>query len=231
MLLQNITIKYSIRPPQKRKLGSSIACWSGEMLRQVVLFPGMRLFAPYHVYGREHLSGKGPYIFAVNHSSHLDTPLLLAALPLSLRLRVRVAAAQDYFFTCWWKGLLVRLIFNAFAFARQRPAALFSLLYAAQLLQEGQSLLIFPEGTRSRDQQLHAFKRGVGELALETAVPVVPVWLENTSEVFPKGAHFPRRHRVAVYFGAPQTFSSTQDSSQVATEIEDSVRLLSECSG
>jgi 1-acyl-sn-glycerol-3-phosphate acyltransferase len=226
MLIKNSISKQFEALPQEHRLSLSIVRWSGEILRQLLLFPAIRLLAPYRVYGREHLVGAGPYIFAVNHCSHLDAPLFLAALPLSLRLRVRVAAAQDYFFTSWWKGLLVQLILNGFAFARQRPASVFSLLYASQLLQQGQSILIFPEGTRSRDQQLHTFKHGVGMLALETAVPVVPVWLENTAAVFPKGAHFPHRHSVAVHFGVPCIFSRTINASEVTSEIEGAVRHL-----
>jgi 1-acyl-sn-glycerol-3-phosphate acyltransferase len=226
MLIRNSIGKQYEVLPQEHRLSFSLVSWVGEIVRQLIVFPVIRLFAPYRVYGSEHLVGTGPYIFAVNHCSHVDTPLLLAALPLSLRLQVRVAAAQDYFFTSWWKSLLVQLVFNGFAFARRRPASLFSLLYASQLLQQGQSILIFPEGTRSCDQQLHTFKRGVGELALETAVPVVPVWLENTAAVFPKGAHFPHRHSVAVHFGMPHTFLRTSNASEVTSEIERAVRRL-----
>src|SRR5438309_339059 len=71
----------------------TIASLCGEVVRQTCLFPVLRSYTCQQVYGSEQLSDTGPYIFAANHCSHLDAPLVLAALPPFLRLRVRVAAA------------------------------------------------------------------------------------------------------------------------------------------
>jgi 1-acyl-sn-glycerol-3-phosphate acyltransferase len=201
--------------------------WIGEGLRQAVLFPLVRLCAPYRVEGVEHLQGKGPYLFAANHSSHLDTPLVLAALPRSVRLQTLVAAAADYFFTNPWKGALVRTGLNAFAFQRKGPGRETSLDHARQLLSQQRHLLIFPEGTRSRDGQLQPFKWGVGKLALSGPYAVIPTSIEGAHEVFPKGARWPRRRRVVVRFGAPLCFLPSADPAQVTAHIEQAVRRLS----
>lgn len=200
--------------------------WLGEGLRYLLLFPALRIVTPIGVEGIEHIQGDGPYIFAANHSSHLDTPVLLAALPGRLRPRVRVAAAADYFFTSCWKSVPVRILLNAFAFERQGPGCASSLLRARQFLTAGHSLIIFPEGTRTKDGQLQHFKRGVGKLALTEDVPVIPTWIDGTYTALPKGARLPHKQRVTVHFGVPLNFAERSNPLNVAAEIEQHVRAL-----
>jgi 1-acyl-sn-glycerol-3-phosphate acyltransferase len=205
-----------------------IALWAGEALRQALLFPALRLVAPLTVEGTEHLRGVGPFIFAANHSSHLDALVILAALPGRLRQRVRVAAAADYFFTNRIKGLLVSMALNAFAFERRGPGCNASLDEAQRLLRAGQSVLIFPEGTRSPDGQMQPFKRGVGTLALADGIPVIPIHIEGAHEAWPKGAFWPRRHQIAVRFGAPLCFAQPGEPLEVAACVERAVRNLAD---
>jgi 1-acyl-sn-glycerol-3-phosphate acyltransferase len=208
-----------------------ITPWFGESLRRMLLFPALWMVAPLRVEGVEHLQGKGPYIFAANHSSHLDAPLLLAALPTQTRLHTRVAAAADYFFTNRWKGALMRTILNAFAFERKGPGRAASLEHAQRLLSGGQHLLIFPEGTRSKDGQLQPFKWGVGKLALAGSFAVIPVHIEGAHDVLPKGTHWPRRQQVVVRFGKPMRFSASDDPAIVTMHVEQAVRNLAPSSG
>lgn len=202
---------------------SIMRAWPGELLRWIGLFPPLWVLTRPSIHGGEQFTGNGPYIFAVNHSSHLDTPLLLAALPLRLRLRLRAAAAADYFFTSWWKGSLVKLLFNAFSFERRGFAGLSR---AQRLLKEGYSVLLFPEGTRSKDGQLQPFKRGIGWLAQATHVSVVPVWIEGAHAAMPKGACLAHPHRVQIRFGAPLHFPQGLDQASVVATIEQQVRAL-----
>jgi 1-acyl-sn-glycerol-3-phosphate acyltransferase len=202
---------------------SVIRAWPGEVLRWIVLFPPLLALTRPRIYGREKLTGNGPYIFVANHSSHLDTPLLLAALPLRLRLRLRCAAAADYFFTCWWKSTLVTIVCNAFSFERK---GFIGLQNARQLLKDGYSVLLFPEGTRSRNGQLQPFKCGIGRLALATHICVVPVWIEGAHAAMPKGAHLAHRHQVEIRFGAPLQFAQGLDQARVVSAIEQQVRAL-----
>ncbi len=197
--------------------------WIGELLRWIVLFPHLSTLTRPRIYGSEQLTGNGPYIFVANHSSHLDTPLLLAALPLRLRLRLRAAAAADYFFTSWWKGTLVKLLCNAFPFERRSFVGLNS---AQQLLKDGYSVLLFPEGTRSKDGQLQPFKCGIGRLVLATHVCVVPVWIEGAYSAMPKGARLAHRHQVEIRFGTPLQFAQGLDQAIIVSAIEQQVRAL-----
>ena len=202
---------------------SVMRAWQGELLRWIVLFPPLWALTRLRIHGSEQLTGIGPYIFAANHTSHLDTPLLLAALPLRLRLRLRAAAAADYFFTSWWKGALVKMLFNAFSFER---SGFVGLHRAQRLLKDGYSVLLFPEGTRSKDGQLQPFKCGIGRLALATQVCVVPVWIEGAHAAMPKGARFAHSHQVEIRFGAPLQFALGSDQTSVMAAIEQRVRAL-----
>ncbi|HEY6406211.1 MAG TPA: lysophospholipid acyltransferase family protein [Ktedonobacteraceae bacterium] len=202
---------------------SVIRAWPGELLRWLVLFPPLWALTRPSIHGSEQFTGNGPYIFVANHTSHLDTPLLLAALPLRLRLRLRAAAAADYFFTSWWKGTLVKLLCNAFSFERRGFAGLHC---ARRLLKDGYSVLLFPEGTRSKDGQLQPFKCGIGRLALATQVCVVPVWIEGAHATMPKGARLAHRHLVEIRFGAPVQFVQGLNQARVVATIEQQVRAL-----
>jgi 1-acyl-sn-glycerol-3-phosphate acyltransferase len=205
-----------------------IALWAGEVLRKALLFPALRLVAPLTIEGTEHLRGNGPFIFAANHSSHLDAPVILAALPGRLHRRVRVAAAADYFFTNPVKGLLVSTMLNAFAFERKGPGCNASLEEAQRLLRAGQSVLIFPEGTRSPDGRMQPFKRGVGTLALADGVPVIPIHIDGAHDAWPKGAFWPRPHHIVVRFGKPLCFAQPTEPLEVAVCVERAVRNLAD---
>lgn len=205
---------------------SRLQTWLGESLRQVLLFPALRLFAPARVYGLENLEEGKTYIFAANHASHADAPLVLAALPEKCRIRLRVAAAADYFFDQFWKAAAVSTVLNAFPFNRKGSQSSSSLLMARHLLDEGHSLLIFPEGTRTLDGRLQPFKRGAGWLAATSGAEVVPVYIEGACRVFPKGARWPHRQPVSITFGRPLQFGAERPAAEVAAEIERAVRTL-----
>src|SRR5204862_7028063 len=125
---------------------------------QVTLFPVLRLFTAPDVVGIENIQGHGPSIFVANHSSHLDAPLILAALPLHLRLQLRVAAAADYFFAKPWLAAFVTVLLNAFPITRKGAGCVNSLATSVELLRQGDSVLLFPEGTRSKEGPLQPLK-------------------------------------------------------------------------
>ena len=201
--------------------------WLGEGLRQISFFTPLRFITPLEVVGRENLRGGGPFIFAPNHSSHLDTPLLLAALPLHLRLKTRVAAAFDYFFDRPWKGALVRLVLNAVPFVRRGEGCQASLLATCQLVRQGHSLVIFPEGTRTSNGHLQPFKHGIGRLVAGSGVAVVPVWIDGTFASLPKGRRWPRRQSVKITFGPALRFEPDLSAQEIAAQVEEAVQQLS----
>lgn len=147
----------------------------------------------------------------------------LKALPGRIRGRVAVAAAADYFFTRTMLGAAVALVLNAFPFSRStavRP----TLEHCASLLDRGWSILLYPEGTRSTTGQIGSFKAGVGLLAVELDVPVVPVRIEGLERILPKGRTLPRRGRATITFGRPLRFEAGTSYNAATTEIEEAVR-------
>jgi 1-acyl-sn-glycerol-3-phosphate acyltransferase len=153
--------------------------------------------------------GCGPYdtqrIYFANHSSHLDFILLWSALPSALRKRTRPVAAADYWFHGTFKQFLIRRVFNGVAVERTgRVAGTNPLQPMIDALDEGYSLIIFPEGTRGSGEELQPFKSGIFHLARSRPnVELVPVWMENCYRVMPKGSFLPVPLLCSVRFGAP----------------------------
>ncbi len=180
--------------------------------------------APIEAEGGERLEEiEAPALFVANHTSHLDTPAVLRALPRHWRGRVAVAAAADYFFSKPLVGGAVALVFNAFPFSRRasiRP----TLEHCARLVESGWSILLFPEGTRSTTGRMGRFKSGVGLIAMELGVPVVPVYVDGLAEVLPKHAKIPRRRRVRVRIGRPVRLPKGMPYEAAAARIEDELR-------
>ncbi len=144
-----------------------------------------------------------PVLFAANHSSHLDAPVILNALPRRWRHMTAVGAASDYFFDVWWRAVGTALAFNTFPVERtgmRRSAGM-----AGRLLNEGWNILVFPEGTRSTDGWMGEFKPGIAYLSTTAGVPIVPLSLRGTYQSMPKGRNWPApgRQPVEVRFGEP----------------------------
>ncbi|GMA87335.1 hypothetical protein GCM10025868_25850 [Angustibacter aerolatus] len=145
---------------------------------------------------------QGPVVFVANHTSHLDTPLILTSLPAAWRRRTSVAAAADYFFDTWWRATASAMVFNTFPIER-RSGSLSST--PGSLLENGWSLVVFPEGTRSPDGWTRPFKHGAAFLSLRHKVPVVPIALRGSYAAMPRGRNWPvpGRQAVTVRFGRP----------------------------
>ncbi|MDQ3645576.1 MAG: 1-acyl-sn-glycerol-3-phosphate acyltransferase [Actinomycetota bacterium] len=198
------------------------ACALRAVLQSGLLFPVVRWLCRPLVVAGQHRLGDEPVIFVANHRSHADTALLLAALPRSVRDRTAPAAAEDYFFAGRAKGILVPLLTGAFPFPRRGPEGLSRV---AGTLEQGWSVVMFPEGTRSVEGRLGSFKKGVGILATQGAT-VVPVGIAGQGDVLPKGARIPRQAPVAVVFGAPVRFDPAESPAAVAADLESRVREL-----
>jgi 1-acyl-sn-glycerol-3-phosphate acyltransferase len=146
---------------------------------------------------------RGPALFIANHSSHLDTPLILGSLPKRFGDRVAVGAAADYFFDTRWRAVTTALLFNAFPVERYGSRRLRSL--ASDLVDEGWSLLIFPEGTRSEDGWMSPFRIGTAYLAVGKNIPVVPIAICGSYAAMPRGRNWPQpgRPRITIRYGRP----------------------------
>src|SRR5205823_140693 len=143
----------------------------------------------------------GPVMFVSNHSSHLDAPLILCSLPPAWRERTAVGAAADYFFDVWWRAASTALVFNAFPIERQGSGR--GTDTAKRLTGEGWNLVVFPEGTRSKDGWVQRFRTGAARLAIEQGVPVVPVAIRGSYSAMPRGRGWPRpgRFPISIRYG------------------------------
>ncbi|HEX6233734.1 MAG TPA: lysophospholipid acyltransferase family protein [Jiangellaceae bacterium] len=156
------------------------------------------------VEGVEYLENlRGPVVFVANHSSHLDAPLIVGSVPRRFADKLAVGAAADYFFDARWRAVASALFFNTFPVERHGQRRLRSL--AVELLDEGWSLLLFPEGTRSEDGWMSAFKSGTAQLCVSRGVPVVPIAIRGAYAAMPRGRNWPvpGRPRIAVRYGRP----------------------------
>ncbi len=169
----------------------------------------------------------GPVIFAANHHSHLDTPLLVTSIPEPWRHELFVVAAADYFFRTPATSALSALALGAVPMERSKVGRR-SADMAAGLLDDGWSMLIFPEGGRSPDGWGQPFRGGAAYLALRCGVPVVPVHIEGTGRILRKGRKLPSPATTRVTFGAPLRPSEGDDSRRFAVTLERAVAALAD---
>ena len=161
-----------------------------ELLVCGVLGPLMDLYTHRRVAGQEHLHGlTGPLVFVANHNSHMDTPVILRALPGRLRRRTAVAAAADYFYDKRCKCLSASLAFGTVPLDRNSGAGVGpgQTAHLDRLIEDGGSLLIFSEGTRSRDGRVGRLRSGAALLAAQHHLPIVPIYVSGTGEAMPRG--------------------------------------------
>ena len=168
-----------------------------------------------------------PLIFAPNHHSHLDTALMVRAVPFTWRKRLVVAAAADYFFDKRWKATLAALSLNAIPIDRESTGRR-SADMIRELVDDGWSLVIYPEGGRSPDGWGQTFKGGAAYLAGRTGAPVVPVFIDGTGSIFGKGMKRPKPGRTRVVFGAPIKPAEGESTRRFNGRIEAAVAALAD---
>jgi 1-acyl-sn-glycerol-3-phosphate acyltransferase len=166
-------------------------------------------------------------IYFANHQSHLDWVLIWAALPSELRARTRPIAAKDYWTASRFKLWLTREVFNAVYVNRQRTDDQDPLEPLMQALQAGDSLVIFPEGTRSHRGEPQEFKSGLYHLARQfPQVQLVPAWIDNVQRVMPKGEVVPVPILCTVTFGTPVAVMAGEDKRDFLTRARNAVIAL-----
>jgi 1-acyl-sn-glycerol-3-phosphate acyltransferase len=168
-------------------------------------------------------------VFVANHSSHLDAPLILCSLPPVWRRQTLVAAAADYFFDDWWRAFGTALVFGTVPLDRTggstaaAPAAT-----PQELLADGWSLLLFPEGTRAVDGQQGSFKTGAARLSLASGAPIVPIGIRGSYAAMPRGRGWPvpGRPPVTVRFGEPIRQGPDENVRELGARVERAVAQL-----
>lgn len=201
----------TIKPPPLRTEATFETAWARrrwattvrDAIQELVMLPALRYVTSPTVRGRERLARvRPPVVIAANHASHLDTAVLIEALPLDWRRRVIVGGAADYFFTGRVRGTIAALAIGAFPVERKRASAASARL-AVRLVEDGWSVILFPEGGRSPDGWLQEPKPGAAFIAAKTGRPLVPMWITGTDRVLPKDATRLRRGKVDVLIGDP----------------------------
>ena len=213
--------------------------WFRRVAQTLFLLPLARCFAWTRIDGLEHLARtEDPVLYAANHQSLMDGPVILAALPASRR-RVATAAAREWFaphfhperftpgerFRTSLAYLLGVLCFDIAPLPQRTAGTREAMRHLGTLLGQGSSVLIFPEGRRNVTGRIDPFQPGVGMLASRLQVPVVPVRIDGIDHVLPVGARWAWPGRVRVAFGEPLRFDG-DDYASIARRIEEAVKAL-----
>ncbi|MBI4750081.1 MAG: AMP-binding protein [Acidobacteria bacterium] len=221
--------------------------WLRQLLFYSIVWPVCTVLCWTRVEGRDHLAHlTGPVVLVANHITIADHALILAALPAKVRSRLAIAMEgerlRDFRFppagTGWvrrlWmpvQYLLIVLFFNVFPLP-QKSGFRRSFRYAGQAVDQGFHILIFPEGRRSEEGHMHPFRSGIGVLAREIQVPVVPVYLAGLYELQQKGKQrwfnrfWAAPGSVQIRFGPSVSFSKDAHPEHIARELEQAVRRL-----
>ncbi len=184
--------------------------------RIVLGVPGVKLEVVQHA----PLDRKRPYIVMANHASMIDIWAVFLAVPVSLRFIAKKQLGAIPLFG--WAMRAGRFIF----IDRQNAAsARRSIAEASRRIGAGQSVVIFPEGTRTRDGRLMAFKKGGFHLALESGAEIVPVAIHGSRELMPRGAALIRPGTVRVEIGAPVSTAGLTgaDREALANRVRDTI--------
>jgi 1-acyl-sn-glycerol-3-phosphate acyltransferase len=200
-----------------------------ELFQRFVLEPTLDFYTARRATGRDELAGvKGPVILVANHRSHIDTPIILRALPRRLRRRTVVGAAADYFYKNKLIALIVSFIFNTVPLERKGGGMdKRATDHVDKLLDKGWSLLLYPEGTRSRSAGPGRVRRGAAVLAERHNLPIVPIRVSGTRDAMPPGRFWPkriqgllfsRRHKVEISFGKP--IAPSKDPTSVVESLQ-----------
>jgi long-chain acyl-CoA synthetase len=231
-------------PPEPVDFPTWTRSWWARATRRVNLplwiLPLARAFAWLTVSGREHLANlEGPVIFASNHQSFMDGPVIMAALPARWRYAVAPAMLKEMFAAHFFPSQHTRgewlrnslnyylavLFFNAFPLPQREAGARQTLRYIGELLGEGTSVMIFPEGRRSATGAIDSFRPGIGMIASRLRARVVPVRIDGLQNVLRVGWRMATPGRVRVAFGAPMDLVG-DDYQALAKQVEDAVRAL-----
>jgi 1-acyl-sn-glycerol-3-phosphate acyltransferase len=182
-----------------------------EAFLTLVLGPALECYTHLRAHGRERFDDiEVPVILVSNHSSHLDTPMILRALPRRWRDRTAVAAAADYFYKKRRTAAFVALMFNTVPIQRRGGGLGDGATdHVDRLIDQRWNLLMYPEGTRSRDGRIGKLRSGAAAFAAQHGVPIVPIYVSGTHAAMPPGRNWPKwphgfhRHKIDVHFGAP----------------------------
>jgi long-chain acyl-CoA synthetase len=204
--------------------------WIRFVVYHVFLLPLTLIMCRVRAIGVERFANlKPPVLFISNHVTDVDAGLIISALPWAWRYRMAIAMAgeilREWRMNAKVKYALGAALFNVFPLPRQSGFRQ-SFAYAGEAVDRGFSILIFPEGTETKDGRIQPFKAGIGLLASELKVPVVPIMLRGLFEVKQRGQRFVKPGTVTVTFGEPITFKENKAPAAITTELERIYKIL-----
>ena len=236
--------------PQQAEVGEPVdfPSWNRRRIVRIIrrvsqatwILPLGRIFAWVRVAGLENLRGlNGPVVFASNHQSHFDVPVILMALPGAWRARVAPAALKEFFkahffpegftarqvFTNRLNYYLAAFFFNIFPLPQREAGARQTLRYIGEVAGDGYSVLIFPEGVRSQSGDIKPFKPGIGMIGSRLNLPIIPVRIDGADRVLHTSWRWPKPGPVSVTFGAPIHLSG-DNYADLARQVEQAVQDL-----
>lgn len=198
-----------------------------------VLHVFARLFLRYYnnleVVGRENILDSQACIITPNHSSHLDAPVVFASLPL-LRINCTYTlAAKDYFFNRWFVSLIARLMANVIPVDRTGSETR-GLILCLSKIRKGNSIVLFPEGTRSQTGNINQFQKGAILLSKKARLPIIPAYIRGSYESLPKSRYVPRRKKISIFLDQPVQYwdedYKNMDDNDASRDLEMRVRNL-----
>lgn len=193
-------------PPTAYDLvGNNILTKSLRPLFYIFIRLYFKIFHKLKISGYKSYYSKNSYIIIANHSSHLDTPLILSCFSLDKVNKIRAIAALDYFFSKPPVRILSHLLCNLIPINR-KTADLTSIEMISDFLNEGGSIIFFPEGTRTRNGKINKFKPGISLLIKKTKAKVLPVYIKGTYDCMNYRMKLPRRVPLEIKFGTPLTY-------------------------
>lgn len=218
--------------------------WPVRIIRRISqatwILPLGRIFAWVRVRGLENIEHlDGPVVFASNHQSHFDVPVILMAMPGRIRAKIAPAALKEFFkahffpedfssrqvFTNRLNYYLSAFFFNIFPLPQREAGARQTLRYIGEVAGDGYSVLIFPEGVRSDSGDIKPFRGGIGMIGSRLGLPIIPVRIDGADRVLHPRWKWPKPGPVSVTFGTPMRLSG-DNYADLAKQVEQAVRDL-----
>jgi 1-acyl-sn-glycerol-3-phosphate acyltransferase len=189
------------------------------LVHLLLVRPLIKLIFGVSITGREHLQQLDQFIIIANHNSHLDILLLFQILRPGRICRTHPLAALDYFKKPPWLYKMVNSLFQPI-WVDRTVSSIATIQQIQKRIEEGHSIIIFPEGTRGETAELQEFRRGIGLIAKQNPdIPIIPVYLEGPERVFPKKALFPLPLENHITISPPQILSGSSD--DITTRLHD----------
>ncbi|HET9280704.1 MAG TPA: AMP-binding protein [Candidatus Angelobacter sp.] len=219
--------------------------WPVRMIRvgvyHAITLPYIMVMARPKIIGRERLKNfRGPALIISNHIAQIDIGFLMAALPMRLRNRLGVAMQGEqlramrhpprnwFFLKRWWEQLqyaLIAAFFNVFSMP-QRAKYREAFRYAGDLADHKYNVVIFPEGRRTETGEMAPFRSGIGLLATQLNLPVIPMRIDGLFPFKIAKKHYAPPHAVQVRIGDPVKFDATDDPEEIAKQLQKIVQAL-----